>query len=357
MVECFQAAHEAIREALRGCEEVFEKDGVLLQEVDELDWRLGYDAIDGGTIASVLAVLDGHKLVYAAAGDSCGVLAKVSAAEAAAPPSGGEAAVLEMLPEHCPSNLQEWTERIHSTGALVVYSHPAMLDGPEHLLHVFHRDGDAWAFDEASRAAAEEAGCGFKTERGDRATLLLTPEAGTYSQSIIGVTRALGDFYLQQYGVTWRPQVTTYSLEEALGPAHSHAVVCLASDGVWDLWTFEGAVASLTGTGADAGESGASAAGPESIAAAAAAGAPTDGARVLGFFEETLRKGQEAFEDQADNLTGVVVCIRHPAGHADAAARGHDPRDPAVGADKGGRAIKAPAAQPDPFADWEPGAA
>ena len=39
---------------------------MLVMEVDEEDWELGYDAVDGGSTASVAAILDGKTLVYAA---------------------------------------------------------------------------------------------------------------------------------------------------------------------------------------------------------------------------------------------------------------------------------------------------
>ena len=32
---------------------------MLVMEVDEEDWDLGYDAVDGGSTASVAAILDG----------------------------------------------------------------------------------------------------------------------------------------------------------------------------------------------------------------------------------------------------------------------------------------------------------
>ena len=44
-------------------------------EVDEEEWPLGYDAVDGGSTASVAAIIDGKTLVYAAVGDSAGLLA------------------------------------------------------------------------------------------------------------------------------------------------------------------------------------------------------------------------------------------------------------------------------------------
>ena len=35
----------------------------------------------------------------------------------------------------------------------------------------------------------------------------MTPEEGKFSQMMLGVTRSLGDFYHQHYGVTWEPEV------------------------------------------------------------------------------------------------------------------------------------------------------
>ena len=54
---------------------MFERDGTLCMEVDEEEWPLGYDAVDGGSTASVAAIIDGKTLVYAAVGDSAGLLA------------------------------------------------------------------------------------------------------------------------------------------------------------------------------------------------------------------------------------------------------------------------------------------
>ena len=39
---------------------------------------------------------------------------------------------------------------------------------------------------------------------------------------------------------------------------------------------------------------------------------PPDSALVADFFENTRSKGEEAFGDHADNLTGVVVAIPNP---------------------------------------------
>lgn len=162
---------------------------------------------------------------------------------------------------------------------------------------------------EASIAEVDSYGLGPKTDRGDRAAHLLTPEVRTsphvrrtphagphgapnrrqdeselFSQMSLAMTRSLGDFYHQAFGVIHVPEVRVLDLSDE-EHAGSRCVLLLASDGIWDHWTFEGAMASLvdrrTGyTSAD-----------------------LSGA----MFERSRAKGWEVFGDSADNLTGIAV--------------------------------------------------
>ena len=80
----------------------------------------------------------------------------------------------------------------------MVYDHPEMFESEDNLLHVFEADPGrkgAWRLSQSAIERADEAGTGFKTERGDRAAMLVTPERGPFSQMMLGVTRSLGDFY------------------------------------------------------------------------------------------------------------------------------------------------------------------
>ena len=173
----------------------------------------------------------------------------------------------------------------------MVYDHPDMFDDPANMLHVFCADGKGgWKLDDESIRRADEVGCGCKTERGDRAAMLVTPEEGRFSQMMLGVTRSIGDFYHQMYGVTWEPEVVVHDLATFCNGA-PEAVLCIASDGVWDHWRFEEAIEALTVGG----------------------GAPaTDRARVWDFMENTRMRGAEAFGPHADNLSAVVVRFPNP---------------------------------------------
>ena len=293
MTRAFELAHDAIYKAIKRTEGTFEKDGMLVMEVDEEDWPLGYDAVDGGSTASVAAIIDGERLVYAAVGDSCSLYG--------VPGVGGQPnTTIELIPEHSPTNLNEWAERLHSSGIHVLYDSEMMFEGPEHMLHVFCRDPSApsgWKMDQESIRRADAGGCGFKTERGDRAAMLVTPEEGKFSQMMLGVTRSLGDFYHQQYGVTWRPEVMVKPLSELAG-GKPESMIVLASDGFWDHWTFEDAVDDLTKPNYRGGPA-------------------TDKHVCHDWFENTRERGAEAFGNHADNLTAIVANISLGGGDDD----------------------------------------
>jgi len=290
MTECFKQAHEAVYLAIEKQPEVYAADGILVQDVDEEEWPLGYDAADGGTTASIGALIDGRTLIYASAGDSCSLLGL--------PAASGAPITTELVPEHSPTNQKCWEERLQHTGVHVVFDHPDMFDDqPHNLLPIFTRDNKGgWHIADSTLTRADELGCGLKTERGDRAAVVMTPEDGKFSQMMLGVTRSVGDFYHQTYGVTWRPEVVVKDLRQACEQTGcSSAVLILASDGVWDHWSFDESMTELVVEGGGMGGS-----------------APTTKQKVMAFFEQTRLKGEEAFGDGADNLTGIVAILPKP---------------------------------------------
>ena len=293
MLACFKAAHEAVFKAIReqgqGIFDDPDTPGVLVQDVDEDEWPLGFDAADGGTTCSVGALIDGRTLIYAAAGDSCALLGVPHRED------GGGVRTIELVPEHSPTNVNDWEERLCKTGVHVVFDHPDMFDDqPASLIPVFTKnEAGAWHIADETLTRADELGCGLKTERGDRACVVMTPENGRFSQMMLGVTRSVGDFYHQRYGVTWQPEVVVTDIaEECAASGATAACLIIASDGVWDHWQFDESMAELCDL------------------EGAAAGQPlTTRARVMEFFETTRAKGEEAFGDGADNLTGIVAIL------------------------------------------------
>ena len=124
-----------------------------------------------------------------------------------------------------------------------------------------------------------------KNARGDLPAILLTPDDdptyGEMEPQSLAMTRSIGDFYMQTFGVTWRPEVISIDLEE-VGQKLDHLTLVLASDGIWDLWEYEDVFQSISDP-------------PE------AAGQST--ARAMGFFSRSVTRGAEMFDDTADNMT------------------------------------------------------
>lgn len=117
-------------------------------------------------------------------------------------------------------------------------------------------------------------------------------QSDTFSQMSLAVTRTLGDFYHQEYGVRCVPEVRVLQLAaeqppSAHAPGDAGCVLLLASDGVWDHWTFDAAMEALVD----------------------ARSGSTDAERAHAFFEESRAKGEEVFGSTADNLTGIVVVL------------------------------------------------
>ena len=96
-------------------------------------------------------------------------------------------------------------------------------------------------------------------------------------------------FHRQRFGVTWEPEVSVRPISDLLGGA-SEGLLCLASDGFWDHWTFEDSVAELC-----------SVHGPGMRA--------TTREKAEAWFEDTRVRGAEAFGDHADNLTSIIATI------------------------------------------------
>lgn len=119
MEEAFSRANAAVRAAILARPGVSEKEGnlVMAMEVDEA-CPLGYDVVDGGTTATLAALLDGRTLVVAAVGDSCGVLATCAR---------GRVRARELVPEHSALNKAEF-ELIGKGGCSFVYEYPDMFE-------------------------------------------------------------------------------------------------------------------------------------------------------------------------------------------------------------------------------------
>jgi len=70
--------------------------------------------------------------------------------------------------------------------------------------------------------------------RYEPAVYAVTPRSINKDSTCIAMTRALGDFYAHQFGLTWEPSIVIKKV-----PTRNDFTITLGSDGVWDCWKYE----------------------------------------------------------------------------------------------------------------------
>ena len=323
----FEKAHEAARQAVLHTDDCLQLvGGVPVDEWEDEAGQKRQEAADGGTTATVIALLDGATLVCAQVGDSSALLGGTGAARPSVGGAGGGGGappvVYEMLvEEHSATNAPEYQRilRSGSRGEMVqfVYETPGLLEEgtaprvwraapPGHPL--------PYVVDPTAIATAAEHGTAPKNCRGELPAILMTPQVDPTRPQMepqsLAVTRAIGDFYMHTFGVTCVPEVRVIDLaakmvelERALPRASPRAAdteiaIILASDGIWDLWETED-VFRMIGS------------------------APAQAAT---FFEASVERGSELFGSSADNMTGITVYLKK------ARATASEPAAPTVAA-------------------------
>jgi len=253
------------------------------------------EAADGGTTATVIALLDGATLVHAQVGDSSALLGGVIGADEGE--GEGEVAFEELMEEHSATNVREY-ERVLGTGPrgkllnFVYDVHDLIESGKTDQCRIFKKSAGQWELDVRSKRLAEVHGTPAKNARGDLPAILLTPDQdappySTMEPQSLAMTRSIGDFYMHSFGITWRPEVISVDLAEQCAELE-HLTLILCSDGVWDLWEYEDVFQAISSPPQR---------GTQSLAAAKK------------FFEGSVTRGAEMFEDTADNMTGLVVYL------------------------------------------------
>lgn len=285
-----------------------------VEEAEEGEPNHEWDAVDGGTTITVAVVLAGRRIVLAVAGDSSAVLLAQGTRAGGDGGGGGGCRAELLVEEHGPTNSSEHARmlayaRDHGTeaGLRFVYDCP----GGAHfdIFKSVPADGPdgAPAFDEQAARDADAHECNVKNARGDLFTIITVPEeevtlpplpattagadarTAVVREQAITVTRSLGDFYAHHHGVSCEPELRSLELVALKARGLLAPRLVLASDGLWDLWTFA-EVARQLNAGGGLGEC----------------------TSALG--EATRARGAEYFGEAADNLTGVVIDLQHYLG-------------------------------------------
>ena len=302
MKAAFKVAHKHMRRAL---EKRYEAKGEPLTATPE-GFLVESDGqpCDGGATATVAALIEGHLLIVANVGDSDCVIGGALPDAPLTGCSDAEIGFDQLCADHTPTNGDEFI-RVHNLAgerpdgwepANFVYD----TSGSEYdaeargLLEIFAVTDDGNVDLADVDATLAECDVGYKSKRGDRPTALLVPEGDVYASQQLGITRSLGDFYLQYHGVSWEPAVSCIDLFDVQSELRRVTLV-LASDGLWDLWGYQ-----------------------ECLEHVFAQPPPTSTAQVKAackeLIETTRVRGEEIFGESADNITTIVVtCDLEPA--------------------------------------------
>ena len=280
----FGVAHEAVRVAMRRSDPAMRScdgsgDAFLVawmatgDDGDDGEPTHKWDAADGGTTATIAAVLRGQTLVVAAVGDSAAVLMARDEGGSGGDDAGGEGggeggagkpAHQLLVDEHSPTNVLEYERmRYLPSGPRLKF----VYDCPDfEEFDIFCDDADGHAMlDPKALALADEHSVMIKNSRDDRFTLLMIPEetvavpaaapgggpgggacgggpsgaSTVVEEQAITMTRSIGDFYAHAHGVVWEPEVRTLQLGGLAEKRWRQSLLLLASDGVWDLWGYD----------------------------------------------------------------------------------------------------------------------
>ena len=214
----------------------------------------GWDAVDGGTTATVVCIIRGELAVIGLVGDSSVRCCLADSRSARMFPTHRV-----LMEEHSPPNLSEYV-RIQQLSPPPMKSKVRFVyDCPDfEEFDIFDRGqmgsaplGDGPAERRRPRAACERTRVTTASRSrhpGDASRTARSPwrqrkeGAGADRNgrgAAITMTRSLGDFYAHHHGVTYVPEVATLPLRMIDASKHAEPHLYLASDGIWDLWDFD----------------------------------------------------------------------------------------------------------------------
>ena len=300
MLKAFRAAHDAIhRQIVRR----YERQGEPLKPGSG-GFLVADDGqpVDGGATATVVGLVQGHVLVVANVGDSDAVLGGKL--------PDGQVGFQQLAADHSPTSADEFVRVAKLVAERGEGWNPPVFaytagDDDEPLEIFAMRDDGTVELDAESLQQLEACDAGFKTARGDRPTSIIAPETVDYEPCQLGVTRSLGDFYMQHYGITWEPAVSCIDLNEVASQLE-HVTLVIASDGLWDLWEYK-----------------------DVLQYHLSRPPPADSGAVLSplleLVESTRRQSEEFFGESADNITAVAVTVTFGESSASASSQPAEP--------------------------------
>lgn len=229
--ELFEHIHETIREKFvndKSTEDMSRTTGKRYIDDKGIVRSSNGDPIHGGSTGSVVAVL------HPGTADAVAVSANVGDSTAVLVTADGK---YEFLTEdHGPENQTEFLrvkdlpENLHPEKLLYVYDKANVFRKYE-CPRVFLEDGTK---DPVFVQNPWGNGLHPTNVRYEPAVYAVTPRQVSRDTTCIAMTRALGDFYAHQFGLTFKPTITVLKI-----PQNVSFIVAVASDGIWDCWRYE----------------------------------------------------------------------------------------------------------------------
>lgn len=243
LCEAFDKAHDSIREELwrQGPERMLDHNGVVFEK---------NNVIMGGTTATVAVIINQHDLFVANVGDSDAILLDKEGFKL-------------LTSSHSPENVEE-KKRIDAT----VCKKPLFLySGSSTKLpkQIYSSSGEV-----------TKRGNYTKNVRNELASIVSVDYR--HQVYFLAMTRSLGDFYFHAHGVSSKPSINKYTME--------NKILLLCSDGVWDNWKYEDV---------------------QSVIAAKKLNNQRDIDGIGNeFFNETLYRGLNNFGNKRDDMTFII---------------------------------------------------
>jgi serine/threonine protein phosphatase PrpC len=221
--ECLNRAYSFTNEEIRNAlKENYEKENKIVQEVNGyLTTGTNYPSlISGGTTCTIAVIIDNIHLYISNVGDSDAIIISKSNNNISSEVITGN---------HSPENIDEFERVINNFPNPLLFEYDKSRE--KDYRPIFEKD----RLDGKYKITRK--GNYVKNVRHEFGSVVYAPKNAPFNSGL-SMTRSLGDFYLVQFGLTSIPTIKYINLSEKFKESAIISIL-LASDGVWDNWTYE----------------------------------------------------------------------------------------------------------------------